>query len=84
MEYKAPSFNKLILLLFFWWIALVSVASSETFVVTKSDDTDDQVCDSDCSIREAIFAANSTISGNSAVGQKFRFGRGGAIVEGIR
>ena len=29
-----------------------------TWVVTKTDDTDDGVCDGDCSLREAIAAAN--------------------------
>jgi CSLREA domain-containing protein len=28
-------------------------------VVTKTADTDDQLCDADCSLREAVFAANS-------------------------
>ncbi|MDJ0770626.1 MAG: choice-of-anchor Q domain-containing protein [Ilumatobacter sp.] len=31
-----------------------------TFLVTKTDDTADGVCDSDCSLREAIAAANAT------------------------
>jgi CSLREA domain-containing protein len=31
-----------------------------TFVVTKTDDTNDGACDADCSLREAIIAANAT------------------------
>ncbi len=34
-------------------------ASATTFIVTKTADTDDGVCNSDCSLREAIVAANS-------------------------
>jgi CSLREA domain-containing protein len=34
-------------------------------VVTKTDDTDDGVCDSDCSLREAIAAANSNPDTNT-------------------
>jgi CSLREA domain-containing protein len=30
-----------------------------TFVVTKTDDTNDGVCDTDCSLQEAITAANA-------------------------
>ena len=43
------------------WLLIVSVEASEraTLVVTKSADTDDGVCDSDCSIREAVAAANA-------------------------
>src|SRR5947207_2650268 len=31
-----------------------------TLVVTKTDDTDDGICDADCSLREAVFAANNS------------------------
>lgn len=34
-------------------------ASAATFTVTKTADTDDNVCDADCSLREAIFAATN-------------------------
>jgi CSLREA domain-containing protein len=37
-------------------------AEAATFVVTKTADTDDGVCDADCSLREAIFAANSSVA----------------------
>ncbi|MCJ7738099.1 MAG: CSLREA domain-containing protein, partial [Anaerolineae bacterium] len=30
------------------------------FIVTKTEDTDDGACDADCSLREAVIAANST------------------------
>jgi len=36
-------------------------AASFEFTVTKPDDTFDGVCDSDCSLREAIAAANETL-----------------------
>ena len=47
-------------LLVFWWPA--DEARGITLRVTKTDDTADGVCDSDCSLREAIAAA---ISGDS-------------------
>ena len=31
-----------------------------TFIVTKTEDTDDGMCDTDCSLREAVVAANAT------------------------
>ena len=34
-------------------------AQAATLTVTKTDDTNDGVCDSDCSLREAIAAAGS-------------------------
>ena len=40
------------------WVGLAS-ATAVTFVVTKLDDTDDGVCNTDCSLREAGSAANS-------------------------
>jgi len=40
-------------------IALSSVAGAVTFPVTKTADTADGVCDADCSLREAIIAANA-------------------------
>jgi CSLREA domain-containing protein len=38
----------------------VSVSHATIFTVTKTADTNDNVCDADCSLREAIFAANQT------------------------
>ena len=35
-----------------------------SLVVTKSDDTDDGVCDADCSLREAVVAANADPADN--------------------
>lgn len=40
-------------------------AQAATLTVTKTADTDDSVCDSDCSLREAIFAA--ALSGDTIV-----------------
>ncbi len=37
----------------------VPVAHAGTFTVTKTTDTKDGICDADCSLREAIIAANS-------------------------
>lgn len=36
------------------------VSATTTFVVTKTADTNDGICDADCSLREAIIAANAT------------------------
>src|SRR5262245_20893918 len=38
--------------------APAALASPKTYIVTKTDDTADGTCDSDCSLREAIIAAN--------------------------
>lgn len=40
--------------------------NEQTFVVTKTADTDDGVCNIDCSLREAIAAANNS-SGNDTI-----------------
>ena len=34
-----------------------NLASAATFTVTKTADTNDGLCDADCSLREAVFAA---------------------------
>jgi CSLREA domain-containing protein len=39
--------------------APAALASPKTYTVTKTDDTADGACDSDCSLREAIIAANA-------------------------
>src|SRR5512143_2212057 len=38
----------------------VTPARAATFTVTKTADTNDGVCDADCSLREAISAANAS------------------------
>ncbi|MEJ7849440.1 MAG: choice-of-anchor Q domain-containing protein [Pyrinomonadaceae bacterium] len=38
-----------------------------SFTVTKNSDTNDQVCDQDCSLREAIFVVNSIASPDNAI-----------------
>jgi len=40
-------------------LSLAPFALATTFVVTKTTDTNDGVCDADCSLREAIIAANA-------------------------
>jgi CSLREA domain-containing protein len=47
------------LLSFVFSIALAEMVGAAEFVVTKTDDTFDGACDSDCSLREAVLAANS-------------------------
>ncbi|MEM1044228.1 MAG: choice-of-anchor D domain-containing protein [Bacteroidota bacterium] len=46
------------------------VGSSAVFLVTKAEDTDDGACDADCSLREAIAAANAL---GSAASDTVRF-----------
>jgi CSLREA domain-containing protein len=41
------------------WAAPFSPVRADTFLVTKTADTNDGVCDADCSLREAIIAANA-------------------------
>src|SRR5690348_16785670 len=41
-------------------LVLAGAASAETFTVTKTGDTADGKCDADCSLREAVIAANAT------------------------
>jgi CSLREA domain-containing protein len=41
------------------FLSLAPLALANTYVVTKTADTNDGVCDSDCSLREAISAANA-------------------------
>jgi len=41
-----------------WLLALPPASSAAVFVVTKATDSNDGACDADCSLREAILAAN--------------------------
>src|SRR5437763_7386913 len=43
----------------FLCLAAAAPASATDFVVTKTADTNDGACDGDCSLREAIIAANA-------------------------
>lgn len=49
------------------FVVLLSTYSIEAavYVVTKTADTSDGTCDSDCSLREAIAAANATVDNDS-------------------
>ncbi|HEX8854645.1 MAG TPA: CSLREA domain-containing protein [Thermoleophilaceae bacterium] len=47
--------------------AFASVAQADTYTVTKEADTADGTCDSDCSLREAVIAANSTEADDTIV-----------------
>src|SRR5581483_11500149 len=49
-------------------------AAAASFVVTKLADTNDGVCDADCSLREAMTAAMAAGSGNTVT-----FGLGGTF-----
>ena len=43
----------------------VNSASAATYIVTKIADTNDGTCDADCSLREAIVAANGTVDNDN-------------------
>ncbi len=47
-------------------LVMVSTANAVTYTVTKTADTNDGVCNADCSLREAITVANATV-GNHTV-----------------
>jgi CSLREA domain-containing protein len=45
----------------------VALGAGTIFIVTKAEDTNDGTCDSDCSLREAIRAANANPSANTII-----------------
>lgn len=47
-------------------LGLIQITRAATLTVTKTADTNDGVCDSDCSLREAIIAAN-TMTGTDTI-----------------
>lgn len=47
------------LTVFVFLFLAVQVAFGATFTVTKTSDSNDGLCDADCSLREAVFAANN-------------------------
>ncbi len=49
----------------FLLLFLAAAAQAATFTVTKTADTNDGVCDADCSLREAFAAANATDSADT-------------------
>jgi CSLREA domain-containing protein len=62
------TFLKYTLGILFSCLFLVNFAQAATFTVTKSTDTNDGTCDStDCSLREAIVAANATTAEDTIV-----------------
>src|SRR4030095_3590474 len=64
VKLKSITFGKRLLCLFVFFLALFftiewTARAQNTFVVTKTADTNDGVCDADCSLREAVVAANT-------------------------
>ena len=53
-------FMVIIVLLFLSIVLPIDNVQAETFIVTHTADTDDGICDSDCSLRDAINTANGT------------------------
>ena len=45
----------------------VGTANAATYTVTKTADTNDGVCDADCSLREAVTAANASADNDEIV-----------------
>jgi CSLREA domain-containing protein len=52
---------KKITLIIFVLCLFIQTSFSATYTVTKTEDTNDGTCDADCSLREAMAVANSTI-----------------------
>lgn len=48
-------------------LALASAAKAATFLVSKTADTNDGTCDADCSLREAVIAANAAAGADTIV-----------------
>ena len=48
-------------------LALASAAKAATFLVSKTADTNDGACDADCSLREAVIAANAAAGADTIV-----------------
>lgn len=53
-------FKKITLIAVGLMLAAAMTARAEVYIVTKTADTNDGICDADCSLREAIAAANAT------------------------
>lgn len=49
------------------FLAAAGMASAATFTVTKTTDTNDGTCDADCSLREAVVAANALAGADTIV-----------------
>lgn len=49
------------------FLAAAGTASAATFTVTKATDTNDGTCDADCSLREAVVAANAAAGADTIV-----------------
>jgi CSLREA domain-containing protein len=63
---KKPIYPNFQFIKFIWILLLIAgfsgAVSAATFTVTKTADTNDGVCDADCSLREAVAKANSATS----------------------
>ena len=58
-------------------LILGAAANAATWTVTKSANSNDNVCDTDCSLREAVFNADSgdtVVFNSNLVGQTFTLG----------
>ena len=66
-KFVQNSLNALIIVLLVLAIIPVTPAYAATFTVTKTDDTNDGSCDADCSLREAIVAANATAGADTII-----------------
>jgi CSLREA domain-containing protein len=48
-------------------LAIASPAGATTFAVSKTADTNDGLCNADCSLREAVIASNADASGGNVI-----------------
>ena len=60
-------------------VAWASIANAATFTVSKTADTNDGTCDADCSLREAIVAANLA-GGSHTIAFNIPIGAGAAVI----
>ncbi|MCP5467977.1 MAG: DUF11 domain-containing protein [Deltaproteobacteria bacterium] len=57
-----------IYLFFILFFSLLNYSThAADFLVTKTEDTNDGICDEDCSLREAVIAANASLEGNNNI-----------------
>ena len=67
---KTPNAIGIFIALFFCitlFLNLAETAQATTFMVTKTADTNDGICDADCSLREAIANANTTSTQDNTI-----------------
>jgi len=71
------NFRAIIIGIFTILLIGAATANAATWTVTKSTNSDDNICDADCSLREAVFKAQSgdtVVFNSNLIGQTFTLG----------